>query len=99
MSWPTEALILHGIIFAVIGIVLLVAGNNHVLAGSARSGIKNIAKLNRWAARRFLILPPLAFTLAWFSRDNLTVGILGFMLLWFAVFGVIIWISVGGKKF
>jgi hypothetical protein len=97
--WITQVLVLHGVIFGVCTLLLWFSGNNHVLAGSKRSGIKDVAKLNRWAGNRFLILTVVACTMARLSIGNVGAGILGFMFLWAALAGVIIWISVGGKKF
>lgn len=97
--WTTHLLVLHGIIFTVCTLFLWLAGDTHVLAGSKRSGIRDVARLNRWAGNRFLILPVIAFAMAWRSADDVAAGIQGIMYLWAAAFGVVIWISIGSKRF
>jgi hypothetical protein len=95
----TELLELHGVIFAFITLLLWFAGDRHVLAGSKRCGIRDVARLNRWAGNRFLILPLIAFTSARLSVADASAGFWGVLLLYTAIFGVIIWISIGGRKF
>jgi hypothetical protein len=95
----SQTLVSFGIVLALIALAIRFAGNNAVLAGSKDAGVKDMAKLNKWVGNRFLLLPIIAFGFAPFSVNNTAVGIVGCMLLFFAVFGVIIWISVGSKQF
>ena len=94
-----QILVFHGVLLTFIALLVRFSGNNAVLAGSKESGIKNLAKFNKWAGNRLLFLPILAFGIAQFSVGSVGTGILGLGILWFAIFALMIRIGIAGKMF
>jgi hypothetical protein len=93
-----QILVFHGVFLAFIALLVRFAGNTEILARSPHCEVKDIRRLNKWAGNRLFLLPVLAFSFAQLSIESVGAGILGLMVLWIAIFGVIIWINIGSKR-
>jgi hypothetical protein len=93
-----QILVFHGVFLSFIALLVRFSGNTEILARSSHCEVKDVRRLNKFAGNRLLILPVLAFSFAQLSIESVGMGILGLMLLWIAIFGVIIWISIGSKR-
>lgn len=93
-----QILVFHGVFLTFIALLVRFAGNAEILARSSHCEVKDVRRLNKWAGNRLLIPPVLAFSFAQLSIESVGQGVMGLMLLWIAIFGVIIWISIGSRR-
>jgi len=95
----SEVLLYIGLVFTVLALLVRFAGNRPVLAGSRYMNVRDMKALNIWAGNRLLLLPVMEFALALYGTDTAAKAVLSGMVTVFALFGVIVWISIGGKRF
>ena len=55
---------------------------------------------NKWAGNRLVLLPVATLVITWLVMgSSLAAKLFGFMLLWAITIAVLVWISVGARKF
>ena len=92
-------LIVAGSILAAVALAVRFAGGNAILSGIRPGDVPDMAKLNRWAGNRLLVLPVVSLAFGVAGLRDPVYGLVGVGVLVIVGFATIIWLMLGTERF